>query len=150
MVLKQGSRCYISNRRHPCNGYFGKIGSKDNSDIALVVLREVGEFRIVINIRTNHLREDSGMYMRKKIRMYYDNSIIPQVLKDKGVRVERMHNAERESILSDYEVEEEDEPGRCSACGRFGPLGTYCVTSECEDSGNIYGATYVFFKSDSD
>ena len=150
MVLEEGSRCYISNRRHPCYGCGGKIASIDSSNIALVVLREVLNYKIMLNIHTHYLHEDESPYFGNKIEMYYDNSRIPKIMRDYHVRLERMNSAEEEAILTDYESEEEIESGQCSLCGGFGPLGTICVTSQCEDSGNIYSGTNLFSESDSD
>ena len=138
--VKMHDTCVISNKRHPLYNYYGYIIELRDNRLSKLVIKTNSEKRLVASIHTNNLRHYNNETTTTPVSEGVFDRESPQLWIAHDITIERYcYNtimSEDDSYISDdYAC---NEFGQCSECGSFGPLATYRLSDECEDSGMIY------------
>ena len=133
-------KCVISNKRHPLYNYYGYIIELKDNQLSKLVLKTNSEERLVASIHTNSLRHYHNQITTTPVPDDVFDRELPELWIANDITIERYCDntimSEDESYISSDDAC--NAPGKCSECGSFGPIGTYCLSDECEDSGMIY------------
>ena len=159
--LKIGVVCVISNRRHPLYHYRGVIQQIDQGQIFKLVFIEHRGNRLVAKIHTNNLYRYhksiatrvvtigmlgtlvdnlSEKYFKYNISVEdcpFDAMMLPElddIISESDSSIVRGSS----DIVENGSGSDGSNYGCCMMCQSIGMIGAYCVSDECEDTGNIY------------